>query len=200
MSDGKSEFLAHISEDKKRSQTLLEHLSNTAEMAGNFSSAFSCRDWGYACGLLHDIGKYSKEFQGRIRGNEKRVDYATAGAIEIMKIPAYPIAYCIAGHHAGLPDGGNSADNGTNSSLDGRLKKKIPNYAAFQEEIQMPMLQPPAMESLERGCFSMSFFIRMLYSCLTDADFLDTEAFIKGREGNMNMIPWPSYGNVWHII
>lgn len=182
MSDRKSKFLAHISEDKKRSQTLLAHLKSTAESAGDFASAFSCEDWGYACGLLHDIGKYSKEFQERIRGSEKRVDHATAGAIEIMKIPAYPIAYCIAGHHAGLPDGGSSAVHGTNSSLDRRLKKRIPDYAAFREEIQIPPLQPPAMESLERGCFSMSFFIRMLYSCLTDADFLDTEAFMKGKE------------------
>lgn len=175
-------FLAHLSEDKQRGQSLLEHLRNTAEQAGDFAAAFSGRDWGYACGLLHDIGKYSKEFQERIRGSEKRVDHATAGAIEIAKIPAPPIAYCIAGHHAGLPDGMSSADKETGNCLKERMKKKIPDYSAFHKEIKVPKLQPPAMESLEKGGFSMAFFIRMLYSCLTDADFLDTEAFMKGRE------------------
>lgn len=181
-SDDRTVFLAHISEDKMRCQSLQEHLSKTAELAGNFASEFSCKDWGYACGIMHDIGKYSKEFQERIRGSGKAVDHATAGAIEMAKIPAYPIEYCIAGHHAGLPNGGASADDGGNSSLTGRLKKKVPDYNVFREEVKIPTLQPPAMKMLEKGCFSMSFFIRMLYSCLTDADFLDTEAFMKGRK------------------
>lgn len=74
------EYIAHISEDKEHIQTVMEHLEGTAELARQFSDAFGFGDWGYCCGKLHDIGKYSQKFQKRIRGSEVRVDHATAGA------------------------------------------------------------------------------------------------------------------------
>ena len=58
-------------------QALFEHLRNTAELAGKFADCFHCRDWGYACGLMHDIGKYSAEFQRRIRGENFSVDHSS---------------------------------------------------------------------------------------------------------------------------
>ena len=97
-------------------------------------------------------------------------------------------AYCIAGHHAGLSDTGTSADTGKSGNFVGRMKKKIENYEAFQEEISVPPLPPLALTMPERKdpTFTMSFLIRMLYSCLVDADYLDTENFMKnGRTGRM---------------
>ena len=73
------EYLAHINENGKE-QTLIEHLKNTAILAGKFANSFGAYDWGYCCGLLHDIGKYSQKFQERIRGKEEKVDHSTAGA------------------------------------------------------------------------------------------------------------------------
>ena len=58
-----AKFLAHISDDKSREQSVQEHLKNTALLAGQFADKFCCRDWGFGCGMLHDIGKYSEEFQ-----------------------------------------------------------------------------------------------------------------------------------------
>ena len=52
----------------------------------------------------------------------------------------------------------------------------LPDCSPWTEEITLPSpLLPP-----RRGAASLMFFTRMLFSCLTDADFLDTEAFMDG--------------------
>ena len=72
-------YLAHCNE--KHSQTLKDHLFGTAELASRFAERFEKSDWGYCCGMLHDIGKYSLAFQEKIKNNsDKRVDHSTAGA------------------------------------------------------------------------------------------------------------------------
>ena len=73
------EYIAHLNEE--RTQTLKDHLCGTAELAGYFAGRFGKADWGYACGMLHDIGKYSLAFQDKIKNNSNRqVDHSTAGA------------------------------------------------------------------------------------------------------------------------
>lgn len=175
-------YLAHISEDSTRKQTILEHLEGTAELAGSFASAFRCKEWGYGCGLLHDIGKYSDKFQKRLQGGSI-TDHATAGAKELFYKNNYIGAYCICGHHAGLLDGGSLADVGSEATLRGRMQKEVEDYCAFQEEVVIPEFPMPVpLKPLGRGGFSLSFFIRMLFSCLVDADFLDTERFMKAGD------------------
>lgn len=170
-------FLAHISEDKLRKQTILEHLKGTAGLTASFSDVFHCREWGYGCGLMHDIGKYSDKFQKRLEGGAI-TDHATAGAKELYRRKNYPAAYCIAGHHCGLLDGGSAADVGGEATLRGRMQKELEEYCAFAAEVTIPQFPAIALNPLGKGGFSMSFFIRMLFSCLVDADYLDTENFM----------------------
>lgn len=170
-------YLAHISEDRKREQSLPAHLTGTAELAGKFSAAFQCEGWGYGCGLMHDIGKYSQKFQARLHGGPI-TDHATAGARELCDRNNMIGAYCISGHHSGLLDGGTKADSGGDATLYGRMKKELEDYQAYQTEIQLPEFPPIPLKPLGKGGFSYSFFIRMLFSCLVDADYLNTEAFM----------------------
>lgn len=173
-------YLAHISEDKTREQTILEHLKGTAKLAGSFSSAFRCQEWGYGCGMLHDLGKYSDKFQKRLFGGPK-TDHATAGAKEYFnKYHNYIGAYCISGHHSGLLNGGSIADVGGEGTLAGRIEKILEDYQVFQTEVSIPDFPDIPLKPLGQGGFSMSFFIRMLFSCLVDGDYLDTEAFMTG--------------------
>ena len=176
-------YLAHISKDQKREQTVLAHSKNVANLAAEFAKSFQAESWGYCCGLLHDIGKYTPEFQERLRGGAS-VDHSTAAAKELdeKKGMHAMAAYCVAGHHAGLPDGGTSADDKNSASLKGRLKKKVPDYQAYKKEIEIPPLQQPNINGIGMGGYSVSFFIRMIYSCLVDADFLDTEDFMTNGE------------------
>lgn len=177
------EYLAHTN-DKGEEQFLKTHLENTAKFCAGFADKFGVYDWGYCCGLLHDIGKYSLEFQKRIRGNGEKVDHSTAGAKLCWdKGGMYQfLSYCIAGHHTGLPDTGGEGDTGARGTLTGRLKKKIKDYQAYMEEIKIPQLTPPPFQpgKTENEPFFFSVFMRMLYSCLVDADYLDTEVFMSG--------------------
>lgn len=175
------EYYAHIDEERK--QTVKEHLQGTAELAKNFATEFGNGDWGYCCGMLHDIGKYSKEFQNKIQnGLDVRVDHSTAGAKVGGNISSI-ISYCVAGHHAGLPDTGRK---GLPSSLIDRLEKKICDYSAYKKEIAIPVVKsvPFDMKQVTDFDFSLSVFIRMIYSCLVDADFLNTEDFMKNGKIN----------------
>jgi len=179
--------------DRSRWHLLEEHLHKTAELARRFASAWHAGDWGYLAGLWHDIGKYSSEFQQRIGAaggedahieNAARVDHSTAGAKHAngaIKNKGFgkAIAYVIAGHHGGLPDG-ISAE----SCLRSRLEKQIPSYDKCPQEILAPKpLELPLAIAPDRGGVQSSMFIRMLYSCLVDADFLDTEAFKNSQRG-----------------
>ena len=175
-------------------QTIKEHLQGTAERARRFASEFGCGDAGYLCGLMHDIGKYSAEFQKRIRDpkNMGRVDHSTAGAMELRRMSEQyiPLAMAVAGHHSGLMDGGQGrlaqAQDGT---FFGRLKSSLPEYGEWKKDMDIASLEvcvPTFCMAGPHRVFAMSFFIRMIYSCLVDADYLDTEAFMKqeisGRE------------------
>lgn len=173
------EYCAH--KDGDREQLVREHLQGTAELAAEFAEKFGKADWGYCCGLLHDIGKYSGEFQTKIRENpDLRVDHSTAGAKVCNELGGYYqcMTYCIAGHHAGLPDLGR---RGLPSSLCDRLDKKICDYSAYKSEIKIPELKTMPFDPAQvtDPNFSLAAFIRMLYSCLVDADFPDTERFMK---------------------
>lgn len=172
------EYIAHKDGDRK--QKLIDHLKGTAELAGKFADSFGKYEWGYCCGMLHDIGKYSSEFQNKIiNDTNDRVDHATAGMQLCDKCGGYYtiLDYVIAGHHTGLMD---------YYKLEERQKKKICNYQAYSKEIDVPELKsdPFSTDKTKNPHFSMSIFMRMLYSCLVDADFLDTENFMKNADTN----------------
>ena len=183
-------YLAHISEEKgqgsteKREQTIKEHLEGTARLAEGFALQFDLGEWGYCCGLLHDIGKYSEAFQRYINNiDDRKVDHSTAGAqVCEKKGGLYKfLEYCIAGHHAGLADYGSTASDSGDSTLCGRLRKKVEDYSAYQTEIKIPELgsYPFDPKAVRDPSFSLSVFMRMIFSCLVDADYLDTEKFMK---------------------
>lgn len=143
------------------------------------------------CGLYHDVGKYSAEFQKYLLGQRhSRVDHSSAGA-QLLAKNGNPTsifeAFCIAGHHAGLPDFGASVDLAGESTLSARLKKTIPDYSAYHQELGKPE-KKQAFESVARNflingqadSIGQSLWLRMLYSCLVDGDFLDTEAYMQG--------------------
>jgi CRISPR-associated endonuclease/helicase Cas3 len=185
------EYYAHSLPDRPREewQPLEEHLANVAEKAREFADAFGAGEWGYLAGLWHDLGKYSEEFQTRIAAagdpdthietRPGRPDHSTAGAQhahKILKDAGKLLAYTIAGHHAGIPDGANNEI----SCLVRRLEKVISAFSEAPNAVlaQAPPLSLPFQWNEGRQWFQLSFFIRMIYSCLVDADFLDTEHFM----------------------
>ena len=125
----RSEYIAHrkeTDEQKWEEQPLHVHLKHTAELASKLASSFDAAEWGYFSGIVHDIGKYSQKFQRKIRGENIRVDHSTAGAqLAWNKNGLYQLmSYCIAGHHAGLPDSGSKQDDGSDVRYMGVWEKR----------------------------------------------------------------------------
>ena len=180
-------YLAHISKDGKRQQTVRDHLLRTGQLAESFASKFGAGPWGALAGMLHDIGKYAESFQKRIRGAHHPADHTTAGVQMAWEIcPA--IAFAIAGHHGGLPDGGTAYDTPESATLAGRLKRRSEPCDIWREDIELP---PISKLELPAGNYAAAFFTRMLYSCLVDADYLDTEHFMLGQteKGHYDALP-----------
>ncbi|WP_456380563.1 CRISPR-associated helicase Cas3' [Thiolapillus sp.] len=175
---------------------LQDHLSAVARLAQNHAAVFGSADWGAVAGRWHDLGKYSVEFQQYIRNasgyepeqahvetTSGRVDHSTAGAVHADQrwgIHGRVLAYLIAGHHAGLPDW-EKLESGTGGSLKERLANKALLKKALAGDVpknllgaEQPAFNPPG------GKAGFALWVRMLFSCLVDADFLDTEAFMDG--------------------
>jgi CRISPR-associated endonuclease/helicase Cas3 len=170
-------------------QQLADHLTAVAAQAGDFSRAFDAGSWGYLAGLWHDMGKYCPEFQHYIRrageasveGRAGRVNHSTAGAllaVERFGKIGRILAYLIAGHHAGLPDWQDAYAPG--STLANRLAQMelltVARAGGIPANIEEHPLPTDKAKSGTR--LSQSLWLRMLFSCLVDADFLDTERFM----------------------
>ncbi|MCR4402504.1 MAG: CRISPR-associated helicase Cas3' [Firmicutes bacterium] len=177
------DYYAHSLEtaDKACWQPLKDHLIAVADQARSFASSFGAGELGWAAGILHDVGKASKDFQLRLEDPRLRVDHSSAGAriaAEEYGPLGLVIAYAVAGHHGGIPDGGNKAAEG---SLIHRLTTKdVPDCSDYARKLGVPPPPPRLTIRPQPGHpgFGVAFFIRMLFSCLVDADFLDTERFM----------------------
>lgn len=171
---------------------LTNHLAGVAALAACHARKFGAEDWGHLAGLWHDLGKYRSRFQkyirlasgfeadAHIKGETGRAPHSTAGAIlasDRFGAAGRVLAYLIAGHHAGLYDwfGG----------LDARL-----DSADSRDELNQALAENPPADILDHGAFTpdlhaipggssgFALWVRMLFSCLIDADRLDTEAYM----------------------
>lgn len=165
----------------------MDHLNGTSKLCRENANEFWA-DIAEFVGQIHDIGKYTSDFQKRINGAENiRVEHAICGAKEVAKAPPKSyvpmIEYCVAGHHSGLPDGGTKVDGEEDSTLHGRMKRKTGDYSAYENEVKLEYPKDNLRElfdvSNQREIIERySFFTRYLFSCLTDADFIDMERFV----------------------
>ncbi|MBI2251618.1 MAG: CRISPR-associated helicase Cas3' [Armatimonadetes bacterium] len=187
------EYFAHSLKDRplKEWQRLDDHLRNVANIAGKFAESFKSHDWAFNAAWIHDLGKADSIFQGYLcRSNDLddsdydkgRINHSSAGAAlaeeNFEGFIGCILAYLIAGHHAGLPDW-HSADTG-NAALSIRLKEGKKNLVRIREYADEIL---KTIRSISRPpCFvkpdNFHIWVRMLYSCLVDADFLDTETYM----------------------
>ena len=198
----KKTLLAHVREEapgKWLIHDLEDHLKGVAKFATEFAANFLGEDWVETTSLLHDMGKGSEAFQNKIKlqsgydpeahikDGEGHAPHSTHGAAwvyhewgpQIGKV----LAYLIAGHHGGLPDWSHTI--GVGGNLEYRLKadeiSKLPELSdefvtEITKNIHMPKSVPEFISTGEYEHFHL--WIRLLYSCLVDGDFLDTERFM----------------------
>lgn len=120
------DWIGHTNEDGDQ-QKLIDHLNNVSKLAGEFSAKFGMRNIGEINGNFHDVGKYSPEFQERVRGGTNRVDHSTAGAqltkalYDFGNITDLLISLPIMSHHSGLCDLGSSGDTPDSPTFEVRI-------------------------------------------------------------------------------
>ncbi len=211
--------IAHIDETG-RIQSLEEHLYNTARLAGSFGSAIGIGRMAYLTGLIHDIGKAHPDFFAYILGydpKQKRGDviHSTAGAqlLRILRdgdghqcLASEMAEIAVMSHHTGLidcltPDGIDNFDrrlhgqNFLKETLhridEGLLLHTIHEYAPAVDELSaliQRIIISHADGSEKR--LRLGLLIRMILSCLVDADRIDTASFVRNEEYMSKNTDW----------
>lgn len=198
-------YYAHSTEDVSQAdwQVLFEHLEAVASLAECFGKRAGIGKAAKLAGLLHDLGKYTPQFQARLAGSSQSVDHSTAGAATVLELSkterlesrliAQLIAYAIAGHHAGLPDGEGASVSTLSERLSGFSGKHLDPIWKSEVVPDLSDLLPafPRWETQDkrRAAFQLGFLGRMIFSCLVDADFKDTERHYRGRLAERE---WPA--------
>jgi CRISPR-associated endonuclease/helicase Cas3 len=201
-------YYAHslTGEPPEKWQRLEDHLQNVARLAAQFAEPFGAEEWARAAGLWHDLGKYSAAFQKRLydaNGIEchletrpgKVIHSEAGGHLALMKLKPREIAtilcWLIMGHHTGLAD--YSSSEGGARALEVKLRDPDRSVTILQEvpsELkELPSTPIPGV--LKKGA-DLAFFIRMLFSCVVDADFLDTEEFMNQGQADVRRREWSS--------
>ena len=201
--------IAHVHPDYVQlTHSLEDHVEAVARMAEKMAGEFGAGDWGRLSGLWHDLGKYSEDFQSYIRSKSGyeahlvdavagKVNHSSAGALHAeaeFGVLGLPLAFLIAGHHAGLPDWFGDATG--DAALANRLKhghvEGLLAKATRAAPESLLRQQKPSAAAVKMGhdFKGLHLWIRMLFSCLTDADFLDTEAFMDaGKSRQRGLYP-----------
>jgi CRISPR-associated endonuclease/helicase Cas3 len=168
-------YIAHSENEQGEVHRLSDHLSGVSGLMELFSLKDEYKEVFRITGLLHDYGKYQPAFQKYLHEGGRRgsVPHACWGAALSSKHRQFEAAFAIDGHHKGMPDKGE-----LKSDLYEFDDLGLPVYtsikAAFLEENQINECDLNYKDIGLRDT-DKELFIRMLFSALTDADWLDTE-------------------------
>lgn len=165
-------------------EPLKDHLRDVAERAALFASAFGAAEEARLAGLLHDLGKYSDRFSRRLEGLERGLDHWSAGAwAAAVRFRNAAVALAIQGHHVGLqaPDALNQLRKPA-GGLE-LTETDFPSLLALLEADGLSLPAPGGSIFDPAGLKGSGMLdVRMLFSALVDADFLETEAHFQ-RDG-----------------
>ena len=181
MTDRPTLYYAHSSQGPEAEwQTFANHADGVADRAAKFLKTFGLDEMARAWGLLHDIGKVTREFRDVLAGSSKRFDHSAPGAriaLDRYRRLGRVLAPGIAGHHAGMSDW---------SALETRVDRATTPDEAWTGLVNLPdvdRLLGGATAKRFSDAFACQLLARMLFSTGVDADYLDTEAYYDRVEG-----------------
>ena len=179
------QYFAHSGNGSGSWHRLAEHLAGVAKLGSRFAeqSCSDLKDPAFWAGLLHDIGKYRDEFQEYLRNEREgsvETHHAIYGAALAFQRGWLGPAFAIAGHHAGLHDISElqTLVEGATYRTNERTPALVERFERELGEIPKQIDEPSFVETAANE-HRAEFYIRMLFSALVDADFLDTEAHFK---------------------
>lgn len=180
--------------DRLRWQLLRDHLRNVASLARRFAEPLGLADEAELAGLLHDLGKYSERFQDRLQNPAIHgINHWAAGTSHAAAMAS--VAFAIDGHHTGIPArDGNGIRQTIAKMRDDREREafcRCPEPVGDllrRCEADGIQLTAPLIRKLGTP-FSEALRTRMLFSCLVDSDFLDTEEHFTPGSGRQRRVP-----------
>jgi CRISPR-associated endonuclease/helicase Cas3 len=187
-------YFAHSGPTPEEWEPLQDHLWDVAERAAGFAGPFGGAEEARLAGLLHDLGKYSELFTLRLKGEVSGLDHWSAGVRAALlhgRQNALAAALAVQGHHIGLQSYGSLQDFRDFERFAARHPRGLQ-----VTETDIPLLLQRfsadglSLPSSERSAFDLKhpragsmLDVRMLFSALVDADFLETEAHFKREPG-----------------
>ncbi len=192
-------YFAHSENMAGAAHFLSDHLASVAERACGFLDGHRGAEETRLAGLLHDLGKYGDRFQARLRGEEKGLDHWSQGAwVALNQRRAIAAALAIQGHHIGLQRADESALRDLDPQVLGKhhplkLSLSDADINRLLDRFHADGLEPNHPENTLGWPFdniAAMFDVRMLFSALVDADFLDTEAHFNGNK--QGKVPRPA--------
>lgn len=243
VSDGTLVCVAHVRKNGTV-QTLEAHLQGVSTLAAQFSAKLNLASQGELIGLLHDLGKYSRDFQAYIQSAtglldqdvdeeyvdaaqlKGKIDHSTAGAQFIWRelsrhgqlgqIVGQILSLCIASHHSGLIDCLSCDTNSLGEDLFSKRINKADNRSHAAEALDKAndrilararelMNQPEMLHDLQAALVKIvraapvkndksavsqqqiGLLVRFLFSCLIDADRIDTADFESPQQAKLRM-------------
>jgi CRISPR-associated endonuclease/helicase Cas3 len=184
---------AHSVNKEGKWHSLIEHLEGVARRAGAFAEKINSKELGWCAGLWHDLGKFHSDFQKYLVSPEEKqkIDHSSAGAVLSASKLGPILAYPIAGHHAGLADSCDLKERLSDKGNNQRVKEAIE-----LAQKHLPDQPTPSLQSRLNNPYQCELFIRLLFSCLVDADFLDTEGHFDPEQAKIRG-EYPSLSTLW---
>lgn len=175
------------------------HAKQVAELCGAFAGAFGSKEAARLIGMIHDLGKRKPAFQAYLRGEGHGCPHAYDGAkwleVHFGRQLGTLLAYAVAGHHTGLPDGVANV-TGLNAHLAETPLPGLPE--GFTVELpELQTLIPSFLWSREGDPLRWHLWVRMLFSALVDADWLDTEAFMSPERAALRPTRFDDMATLW---
>ena len=170
-------FLAHSENDTGEPHSLREHLFGVRELILSFAVKDYQKPFLALAALLHDLGKYLSAFQAYLRNGGKRgsVPHARWGAFVARKLKLSAISYAVDGHHGGLPNEAVWAHEHT-AADDNERAQAVQLLNCFYDDTGLSGQTLPVPRQKELAPLEWDVLVRFIFSCLVDADWLDTEA------------------------
>ncbi len=166
-------YIAHSENSDGEEQSMKQHSEGVAALMKSFALADDFAEIYSYCGLLHDIGKYSKGFQNYIRSRGEKEPHAKWGAYIARLNKLINVAFPVIGHHAGLPNRDTLFETLNLCVKDENRRNQI--QQALKEDCAIiPMCENSSFNKIG-DVYQKELFIRLLFSALVDADSLDTE-------------------------
>lgn len=190
-------FIAHTAPEGGKPQTIQDHLAEVGRLAAEFGMPLKISEEAALAGILHDCGKYGDSFQRRLQGQEAHIDHWSQGAYLALKHQAVAAALSIYGHHVGLQEYsdqffqrlsrvGKDEPMEDGRKLAGPLADIVDRFTEDGLVGKRPVNPLVTARPDPSDAVGLMMSIRNLYSCLVDADFLDTEAHfnqdVEGRK------------------